>query len=147
VREVEEILRGECSNQIASNQHFFLNLPFPLCHARYASFSLRILFLSHVMRESNTPTFAYDSQRVTALSKLVLAVFRLCQCSAKEIASMLPRANVIVREYRVGQQISFHVDELECDSEVCFCKLNFVICQKCLSILFGFFVLFISFFV
>lgn len=107
-KEVEDILACELSNQIASNQHFFLNLPFPLSHSR----------------EANTPSFAYTSTRVPALARLVLEVFRLCQCSQKEIDSMLPRANVIVREYRPGQQIAFHVDELECDAEVFGCIIR-----------------------
>jgi hypothetical protein len=83
-----------------------------------SSFYLFILALVLTSRESNTPAFPYTSSRVPSLAKLVAAVFSTCQCSAKEIASMLPRANVIVREYRPGQQIAFHVDELECDSEV-----------------------------
>ncbi len=101
--EAEEILRNELSGQIASNQHCFINLPFPLTSGN---------------REAVTPTFAWSDSRVAALAAVVEEAFVQLGFTEKERADMRARANVIVREYRRGQAISFHVDELECSAYV-----------------------------
>lgn len=84
------------ASQIASNRHFFVNLPFPLVH--------------EVAREDTTPTLSWEDERIVSLTRLVRALV--------QNDDRLLRANVIVREYLPRQKISFHVDDLKCENEI-----------------------------
>ena len=101
--QVEQILAHELKGQIASNQHCFINLPFPLASSN---------------REAATPTFSWADERVAAIAAVVDEALVQLGFSEEEQTDMKKRANVIVREYRKGQSISFHTDELECASVV-----------------------------
>ena len=101
--QVEALLCRELAEQIAQNRHCFINLPFPL---------------EGLTREQNTPLFTLDDPEVSAISELVQEAMSATGLSNTEIQQMLPRANIIVREYLPGQQISFHTDHATCDAVV-----------------------------
>lgn len=86
-----------CCTQIASNQKFFLNLPFPLSGER----------------EAGTPVLPWGDSRVAAIEQVVRSV-----AAQFAIPDKLERANVIAREYRPGQKIGFHVDDELCGPRV-----------------------------
>lgn len=99
--EVEAVLADPTAagvaSQIASNRHFFVNLPFPLAH--------------EVAREETTPTFSWEDERIASLTRLLRTL-------VQNDEDRLLRANVIVREYLPRQKISFHVDDLKCENEI-----------------------------
>jgi hypothetical protein len=103
VSDVEHLLANELSNQIASNQHAFVNLPHPLTVQNF--------------RECSTPLFRWGDERVKNIEVLVeKAIVALGY--EQELSDLKQRANVIIREYREGQHIPFHFDELECSELV-----------------------------
>jgi hypothetical protein len=55
LREANSVFDGECAGQIASNQHFFVNLPFPIGGTR----------------EAGTAIFDLEDERVPRLSELI----------------------------------------------------------------------------
>jgi hypothetical protein len=64
LKEAESVFSQECKGQIASNQHFFVNLPFPLTGTR----------------ECNTPLFDVNDERVSDISKLAkVAMQQVCK--------------------------------------------------------------------
>lgn len=102
LREVLDVFEKEVKGQIANNQHFFIQHPFPL----------------HGSREANTPLFPFGSERLKTVCELVAETMQLLGVETSTRDEMISRANVIVREYRPNQHIAFHCDELECDSQV-----------------------------
>jgi hypothetical protein len=101
-QDVENLLKSALKGQIASNQHCYINLPHPLTVENF--------------REAYVPVFSWGSpeiKNIEALFSVALIALGL------SVDDMKPRANVIVREYKQGQHIPFHYDELECSSEVC----------------------------
>lgn len=103
-QEVENILKTVLKGQIASNQHCYINLPHPLTVENY--------------REAFVPIFNWDSPEVKNIETLFSVALKLVGLE-KNLPDLKDRANVIVREYKPGQYIPFHFDELECSSEVC----------------------------
>ena len=101
-QDVENILKTVLKGQIASNQHCYVNLPHPLTVENY--------------REAYVPIFSWGNPEIANIETLFSSVLTLLGLSEEDMKS---RANVIIREYRVGQYIPFHYDELECSSEVC----------------------------
>jgi hypothetical protein len=102
--EVENILKTILKGQIASNQHCYINLPHPLTVENY--------------REAFVPIFDWGSPEVKNIETLFSVALKLVGLE-KNLSDLKDRANVIVREYKPGQYIPFHFDELECTSEVC----------------------------
>ena len=64
------------------------------------------------------PCFRLHDVRVASLSQAVVASMHQLGFSQGQIDQMLPRANIICREYRVGQGIPFHTDDTACDAVV-----------------------------
>ncbi len=77
---MERILACELSGQIASNQHCFVSLPFPLGSGN---------------REASTPTFAWDDGRVVAIAGVVDEALVQLGFTEEERSDMKARANVI----------------------------------------------------
>eukprot|EP00927_Polykrikos_kofoidii_P054355 TRINITY_DN48781_c0_g1_i1.p1 TRINITY_DN48781_c0_g1~~TRINITY_DN48781_c0_g1_i1.p1 ORF type:complete len:872 (+),score=96.22 TRINITY_DN48781_c0_g1_i1:48-2663(+) len=101
LNEANVIFKHFCCEQFGSNQKFFLNLPFPLSGDR----------------ELGTAIFRYGDDRVTQIEKIVRYVYELFGLG-KSTTSAIERANVIVREYKPGQKISFHSDDELCGPAV-----------------------------
>jgi len=95
--QADAIFASVCAHQIASSQRFFVNLPFPLSG----------------VREAGTPVYSWHDDRVTAL----LEVIRIAAAQFG-VTDDLDRANVIVREYKPGQRIPFHIDDELCGPRV-----------------------------
>lgn len=55
LREANSVFDGECAGQIATNQHFFVNLPFPIGGTR----------------EAGTTIFDLEDARIPRLSELI----------------------------------------------------------------------------
>lgn len=55
---------------------------------------------------------------MAAIVRLVERTLDKFGVAGAEQATMLASANIIAREYRPGQQISFHIDELQCSAVV-----------------------------
>ena len=103
-QDVENLLKTVLKGQIASNQHCYINLPHPLTVENY--------------REAFVPIFNWSSPEVKNIETL-FSVALTSLGKEKDLSDLKDRANVIVREYKPGQHIPFHFDELECSSEVC----------------------------
>ena len=103
--DVEQLLTTFLKGQIASNQHCYINLPHPLTVENF--------------RESAIPVFNWGDKEIENIEKLFFEALSSLGFSLTQIQDMKQRANVIVREYKLGQYIPFHVDELECSPEVC----------------------------
>lgn len=101
--DVESLLSVELRGQIASNQHCYVNLPHPLT--------------VHNFREAFVPLFEWGNDRIRGVEALFDAVMEEMKLE-REAVDLKARANVIVREYRVGQYIPFHFDDLECSELV-----------------------------
>lgn len=101
-QDIENLLKTVLKGQIASNQHCYINLPHPLTVENY--------------REAYVPIFSWGSPEIANIEALFSVALTSLNLSEQD---MKKRANVIVREYRPGQHIPFHYDELECSSEVC----------------------------
>ena len=101
-QDVENILKTVLKGQIASNQHCYVNLPHPLTVENY--------------REAYVPIFPFGSPEIKNIEALFSVATTELGLSDKDLKD---RANIIIREYRIGQYIPFHYDELECSSEVC----------------------------
>lgn len=101
-QDVENLLKTVLKGQIASNQHCYVNLPHPLTVENF--------------REAYVPIFSWGSPEIKNIEALFSVALASLGLSVEE---MKARANVIVREYKHGQHIPFHYDELECSSEVC----------------------------
>lgn len=101
--DVENLLKTSLKGQIASNQHCYVNLTHPLTVEN--------------CREANVPVFPWGSDEIANIEKLFeLTLIKLGL--ENDIKDMKERANVVIREYKVGQHIPFHFDELECSSKV-----------------------------
>ena len=101
-QDVENLLKTVLKGQIASNQHCYVNLHHPLTVENY--------------REAYVPIFDWGSPEIKNIEALFSIAITSLGLSEED---MKKRANVIIREYRSGQYIPFHYDELECSSEVC----------------------------
>lgn len=103
--DVENILKTILKGQIASNQHCYINLPHPLTVENF--------------REAYVPIFNWGDKEIINIEALFSSALTSLGLSEIEIKDMKERANIIIREYRTGQHIPFHYDELECSPEVC----------------------------
>jgi len=101
-QDVENLLKTALKGQIASNQHCYINLPHPLTVENF--------------REAYVPVFDWGSPEIANIEALFSVALASLGLSVED---MKDRANVIVREYKPGQHIPFHYDELECTPEVC----------------------------
>lgn len=101
LEEVDALLVEVEKHQISKNIHFYVSNPFPLM----ASGKGRV-----------DTTFSLDDKRIRSLVKLVKQTFK--QFDIDNVDEKLSRGNIIVRRYKPGMSIPFHIDHADCDEEV-----------------------------
>lgn len=100
-KEALKILDQVESEQIAKNIHFFINNPFPL---------------GPTGKGRACMTVPYGDESVKHISDVIHSAFTYFQIP--DIDEKIKRCNIIVRRYRPGMSIPFHVDDLKCESSV-----------------------------
>jgi hypothetical protein len=87
LQQANSVFDGECECQIASNQHFFINLPFPL---------------TLLTRTADTPTFKIEDERVSKIVALFRAAMHKFSIPKAQQNELITHANIIVRQYKPG---------------------------------------------
>jgi len=99
--EISAILDQVELEQISKNVHFFISNPFPL---------------DTVSSGRQCMTIDLHDTQIFHMSKLITNVFEHFEID--DIENKLKRTNVIVRRYKPGMSIPFHIDDNKCESTV-----------------------------